>query len=371
MNPIVLWCLIALLAVFAFWLISFRAHNRTAQNIAADPIEHFKKQLQDLEQDESRGIITPESARSARLEIERRILRVAAKEHDPALVAENSKTVFLGIACGVVAAAFGIYAYLGSPGVEAAPGERISLREAEIQEGGPTFGEAIEKIQQRLQIEPDSIEGLGFLVTLSRSVGDFKETVDALHALTGLQPEETRWRIETLETYLAAGGGSFMPATKLVLDDLLHHAPDHPAGQYYLGLVRLEDGDKEGAKAIWTALADRSSPDAPWMPTLNSRLAELGINPPKLSGDQVAAVNDMSPEERAAFIESMMDRLKARLEETPNDPAGWLMLARSQAATGDKAAATATLQQALRILPAERTADIKAFLDNLAENGNP
>ncbi len=42
----------------------------------------------------------------------------------------------------------------------------------------------------------------------------------------------------------------------------------------------------------------------------------------------------LPPEERAAAIEGMVEGLAARLEAAPNDPDGWRMLARSQAALG-------------------------------------
>ncbi|MEO1013640.1 MAG: c-type cytochrome biogenesis protein CcmI [Pseudomonadota bacterium] len=47
-----------------------------------------------------------------------------------------------------------------------------------------------------------------------------------------------------------------------------------------------------------------------------------------------ADIAALPPEERAAAIEGMVDGLAARLEAEPNNPDGWRMLARSQAALG-------------------------------------
>src|SRR3546814_14211377 len=67
---------------------------------------------------------------------------------------------------------------------------------------------------------------------------------------------------------------------------------------------------------------------------------ELCIAPPTIArpeepgprgptaGD-VEAAQDMTPEEREAFIRSMVDQLAARLEAEPADPDGWLRLARA------------------------------------------
>ncbi|GJL95681.1 MAG: hypothetical protein DHS20C05_20860 [Hyphococcus sp.] len=46
-------------------------------------------------------------------------------------------------------------------------------------------------------------------------------------------------------------------------------------------------------------------------------------------------INDMSPEDRAAMIETMVEGLAARLEESPDDLEGWLMLARSYGVQGE------------------------------------
>ncbi|MEO0400591.1 MAG: c-type cytochrome biogenesis protein CcmI [Pseudomonadota bacterium] len=50
--------------------------------------------------------------------------------------------------------------------------------------------------------------------------------------------------------------------------------------------------------------------------------------------DPGAAIASMDPAERSAAIGAMVDGLAARLADAPDDPAGWRMLARSQAVLG-------------------------------------
>jgi cytochrome c-type biogenesis protein CcmH len=146
--------------------------------------------------------------------------------------------------------------------------------------------------------------------------------------------------------------------------------PDHPAGQFYVGLAQLQGGNEAGAKAVWLALADRSAEDAPWMPLVRRQLAALGVTPPNLSSEDLNAVNSMTTEEREIFIQSMMQRLEDRLESSPNDPDGWAMLARSQLAMGDKNAAIETLKRGISSVSGEKSADLQAFLDNLLTNSD-
>src|SRR3546814_20088179 len=57
----------------------------------------------------------------------------------------------------------------------------------------------------------------------------------------------------------------------------------------------------------------------------------------------------MTPEERQAFIRTMVDQLAARLEAEPADPDGWLRLARSYLVLveADKARAALALAEGL------------------------
>jgi len=67
-------------------------------------------------------------------------------------------------------------------------------------------------------------------------------------------------------------------------------------------------------------------------------------------------VADMSPEERQAFIESMVSRLADRLEENPGDAEGWLRLGRAYRVLGRPGEARQAFENALAA-SAERRAD--------------
>ncbi len=263
---------------------------------AADPIALYKKQLADLKVDTETGVLEAEAAEAARLEIERRILRVsttveAAQSQDNIL----APAVLAGF---VVATAFGIYHFVGTPDLPAAPGQLVTVQQALVEEGGPSFAEAISQIERHLADNPDDRKGWEVLAKSARAVGDHSRAATAFGKLAALNEGAIVWRAQELESYIAMGAGQVSPAAKLVLQRLLADAPEHPAGHYYMGLARLQAGDDAGAKAVWVALADRSASNAPWMPVLNQRLAELGVNPPKLSDEQISAVADMSAEDR-------------------------------------------------------------------------
>jgi len=63
------------------------------------------------------------------------------------------------------------------------------------------------------------------------------------------------------------------------------------------------------------------------------------------------AAGEMSPEDRMAFIQSMVNRLAEKLEENPNDRTGWERLIRAYEVLGDTEKAEAAKAR-LEVLPA-------------------
>jgi cytochrome c-type biogenesis protein CcmH len=344
--------------------------RRTANSL--DPVGHYRAQLSEIDVDEANGSLDAESARAARLEIQRRILKVASDETGQINHAGEQLPLKFSamLAACVLIAAFALYYMMGNPTVPAAIPQSIQQAKQQlVEENGSTLGEAMDEVQAHLAENPLDMRGWEVLGRTARSVKDYATAAEAFGVLAQNSPNDTRWRVDELEAYLAHGHGKITPAARLVLAALLQASPNHPAGQYYLGLARLQAGDADGAKAIWTALSDRSAPDAPWMPVVRSQLSALGVGavggPPKLTKDDMAMVDQMTESERQDFIQSMMQRLEQRLESSPNDPAGWLMLARSQLAMGDKKVAISTLERGIQAVSPENSRDLQAFLDNL------
>jgi len=360
-----IWFLLALTALMvALVLVMGRGRGETV-----DPLDHYRAQLDEITEDEERGVVDAESARAAKLEVERRILKVA-KQKTGVSANAGDKRLPLVLAAVTLVAAFALYGFMGRPTLPAKPGTVVSGLDQRVEEGGPTFGEAIKTIQKHLEGNPADTKAWEVLAKTARSVRDFSTAANAFGQLADLDPMKAQWRAQQLEAMIAMSGGQISPAARLVLGQLIEDFPDHAAGQYYLGLARLQAGDETGAKATWTALADRSAPDAPWMPLLNRQLSSLGVNPPKLTDEQMASVQGMSEEQRQAFIASMMERLEARLESAPDDAEGWMMLARSHLTMGNKQAAIDALNRGLTHVSGEKAAALKAFLDNLRSDPN-
>ncbi len=352
----------------------FLSSTQVRANQPYSPLDHYKGQLNELENDIQSGVIDGESAVPARLEIERRILRAAAFDttSDHSIVADldgvsSDQGLLLSpvaLGAGVLVMIFSviIYSLKGSPSLESSPGVRIQRGAEHIIEGGPTINQAIKQIQKRLKENPADAKGYEILGRTAGSIGEYSISANAYMSLIALQPQEPRWQIQALETMLSMSGGAFAPASKMMLSRLLENTPDHPAGQFYLGVMYARGGNFDQARGIWTALKARSAPNAPWLSDLNNQLANLPrqlnqkFSMPQLTQEQIQEVEAMPAQERGAFLESMVMRLEEKVQQNPNDLEGWLMLIRSFHARGQLDKARESSEKALAVFSGNQKA---------------
>jgi len=154
--------------------------------------------------------------------------------------------------------------------------------------------------------------------------GNHAGAFDAYEAASALAPGRVEGWLAQGEALVAAENGEISPAAMLTFARAERLSPGNPVSQYYSGLERLQQGDAAAAQAIWQSLKARSRPTAPWMPQLERGLIAAAR----------ALGQDSAPQIGQEQIAGMVAGLAARLEEEPDDPQGWLMLARSYLVLG-------------------------------------
>ncbi len=78
---------------------------------------------------------------------------------------------------------------------------------------------------------------------------------------------------------------------------------------------------------------------------------EGGSTAPGPTAQDMAAAQNMSPEDRLAMIRSMVARLADRLKSEPNDLDGWLRLGRAYGVLGQRDDAIDAYEHADKLLP--------------------
>ncbi|HEV2302751.1 MAG TPA: c-type cytochrome biogenesis protein CcmI [Stellaceae bacterium] len=350
------------LLVLALLLRPLVRRGAAAADDRASVVAVFRRQLADLDAELALGTVSAEEAAAARTEITRHLLAAAEREGRqtslaPGSIAEMSWRVGAAVAIAAVvpAAAFLLYLAVGAPAaLETAAGN--AQAETSGAHAGGSLAAATDELASKLARDPEHPRGWILLARSSASLGRFAAARKAYQRAIRMRPEDTELHAELGEVLVLEAHGAVTPAATAEFAK----SPGDPRARYYLAEAAAQRGDAAGAERALAALLAEAPADAPWRAVVAKRLAAIKAQggaagapsaaPPAASpgpsAAMVAAAQQMTPPQRQAMIEGMVARLAARLEAQPQDPPGWLMLARSYRTLGRNADALAALKNA-------------------------
>ena len=361
--------------IFCWLLVALMLAYIRRQQRGAGPMQ-YDEDLQDqidqlmlaratLDEDHQTGQLSDSDFAATCLDIDRRLLGLSqqvAQASASSLKDQTLTRLAVGLAIILPLGAALIYATLGRPDLRDNP---LVDRAAEIASRSENITTTIENLAQNLAqaqaatvATPDDIESWLKLAEAAASVNDSATEIRALRMarqLTNDDPSVLSLLAEALSR--AADGQVTVPARDLI-DTVLATDPDEPRALFLSGLAAFQDGDNQAAVTRWQRLLSISTADAPWLPTVLANIAQAaeagGIALPPANGpdaDSIAAAADMTANDRQAMILSMVESLRDRLDETPDDTEGWLRLARAYDVLGDRAAAFTALARATESAP--------------------
>ncbi len=364
----VFWACFAVLAavalVAATWPL-WRAPKKTA---GADRLTVYRRQLAEIEMEAARGLLDEKSAAAAKLEVERRILRVADTD------AEQSdrvpKGLIVGAAVAAVAFAAGLYQIIGAPYLPGVPRDNPGAEIVESESGeSATMSSLVDRLLSYLNDNPEAMEGWGHLRRATTALNRNADMSQALERAVAARPQNMDLRMLYAESLIVMGEGQIGPAARLALDQAAAIDPTYPALRYYQGLTAMQDDNPVEAERIWKALLAEAPADVPWRDQLTARIAQAeqaqGKAPTGVDGDAAAAIAAMSSEDQEAVIRGMVENLAARMEQTPDDLMGWLRLARAYEVLGQPGEAITALDKAAAA--AAKAGDVTASKEIAAE----
>jgi cytochrome c-type biogenesis protein CcmH len=373
----VTWLVIVALTAVAAAALLFplmRRQGAEASRAAYDR-EVYRDQLAELERDKTRGIISETEAKSARAEIARRMLATERDDEigEPPPRGARSFAMVAAVAAPILAVA--LYVATGSPEI---PGMPLAARHAGESEGTAARSELTERIAtlaQRLQQNPDDLEGWLLLARSLTALERHAEAATAWRQVMRLSGNDAEHAGELAESLVQSANGVVTPEARTALERVRAAQPFDPRALFYLGLAEAQAGNAAAALQLWTDLIAVSPENAPWLATVRARIrqtaAEARIDPatikPSAAAAQIAeaapraprgpsaadveAMQRMSPEERQQAIRGMVEGLAARLEAQPNDPEGWRRLGRAWRTLGERDKAKAASAKAAELMP--------------------
>jgi cytochrome c-type biogenesis protein CcmH len=330
---------------------------------SAHQLEVYRDQLAELARDEARGLIGSAEAAAARLEIERRILRVAEEPAAP-VEAPGGRAIAAVLAVAVPLLATGVYLVVGSPTL---PDRPLAARSTDPGGGDrPDIGAMVARLEQRLQAHPDDVDGW-LMLGRSRSVLDEHGLAAiAFRKALELRPDDPEALGGLAESLIAQAGGLVGAEPRQLLERLDGRVPGDPRAGYYLGLAAAQAGDRAAAAEYWRRLLAGAPRDVPWREPVVAAIREAGASlgidvasvldgEPGAAADpraaEAARIAALPPEQQQARIREMVDGLAARLEADGGTVEEWSRLAQARLVLGDRAAAAAAWDRALAEKP--------------------
>lgn len=239
----------------------------------------------------------------------------------------------------------------------------------------PDMAQIIRQLEDRLKQDPESVEGWRLLGLSYAGEGRYADAVSAYERVTALEPGKAEhWSSLGEAILLADKSDGLSPEAISAFERANAIDGNDPRGRFFLGMVKVDKGDAEGAITDWITLLKDNPHDAPWAGSVRQKIAEVaaanGIEvaerlaalpaPAGPSQAQIQAAAEMTPAQQEAMARQMVESLAARLRTNPKDPQGWLQLMRARMVLGDAAGATQALGDA-RTAYAGDTAQQAAF----------
>jgi len=385
------WLAAGALSALAIGLLLWPLLRRPAETAPrqAYDLGVYRDQLAEVAREAAEGSLGAEPAAAARVEIERRLLATAETGADAPNGPEGPRTIdravtwslAVAICFAIPLAAIGLYLLLGNPGLPSLPFAERPAPEAPAESVAGGDMEALTAgLAARLAEAPDDRDGWLLLGRSYAQIEQFGAAAEAYRRALDRGFDDAEVQSALGEMLAAQAGGTIGPEARNAFAAALAQDPQNPRARYYAGLVLAQDGRAQDAIDIWLGLLRQSTAEAPWRPVVAQQIQEaaasLGIEAPEIpvapapvapdpatpdplgSGTaqggarpgpdaaDVEAAGQMSAEDRAAFIRSMVARLAERLEAEPGDFQGWLRLARAYGVLGEAAQARDALSRA-------------------------
>jgi cytochrome c-type biogenesis protein CcmH len=292
-----------------------------------------RDQLQALEGDLARGVISQQDFETTRDELQLRLLddteSFESTQSKQTTGFWSSKRTAGAVGLSLPVLALGIYLQLGTPAA-INPVAQNTVDEQQIKQ-------MIDTLAAKLKANPDDPKGWAMLARSYKVVGRLEDSKQAFEKSGDFVKTDPDLLVDHAELLGVMAGNNLAGQPKQMLDDALRLNPDHPMGLMLAGIAAYQTTDYKNAVSRWEKLLSLMPPDSPDVQEIQANIADArakgGLAPGesnKLPPVPAGAAAGMTPEK----INEMVDRLAARLKDNPDDLAGWARLARAYKVQG-------------------------------------
>lgn len=342
---------------------------RPAVAAAENPdVAIYKAQLAELDRDIARGLLSEDEAEQARTEVARRLL--AASKVDVATGKSGvSRGLAGGLAMATLAIAFGTYWTIGAPGYPDVPlAERIAQgddmranrpSQAALEAAAPEtpaldvpqdYLDAVAELRNVAPARPDDLQAWELLARHEAELRNFaaaKTAQERVVAIKGADSDLEDQRL-LLDLMVTAANGIVSPEAEALARQILEADGENPAARFYLGALFDQTDRPDIAVRFWRDMAENGDPATFHVARARDLIenaafrAGLEYTLPEVRGPSaadIAAAQDLTPEEQAQMISGMVSALSDRLATEGGTSRDWARLITALAVLGDETGA--------------------------------
>jgi cytochrome c-type biogenesis protein CcmH len=262
----------------------------------------FRQQMDELDADLAAGNLEQDQYDAARRDLEKELL-LDIDERSAATPAaqREGRWAALVLPAAVPALAVVLYLAVGDQGaierLQAAPVQANNAHQAAGQPL-PDMEVLVQRLAQRLQEDPDNLEGWVMLARSYLAMGRDQRALEAYENARRLAPDDTTLLLGYAEA-LAKTQNSLQGRPAELIASVLEIEPGNPNGLWMMGLAEFQGGDATQALVHWTRLQALLPPGGEDVATLEKYLEQArqagGTAPASAPAPAIAAATPEQP----------------------------------------------------------------------------
>jgi len=241
----------------------------------------YRDQLDEIDREVARGLISSAEAINAKAEVERRLLRNNATDDSrrfTPLPNGLNKAVLGFSATAIIAGSFGLYFFLGVPGM---PDFALADRGQELERAqqNQQIEKMVNRLAQRLKEEPNDANGWAMLGRSYKVLGEMVKSRDAYEKAYRLEPANNTYALDFIESQMFETQGKASLESKELIARILEQDPENFKARFYHAIILAAAPETlNEAVSIWKNLLKESPKDAPWVPFLEKQIEENSLS---------------------------------------------------------------------------------------------
>ncbi|MEA1941717.1 MAG: c-type cytochrome biogenesis protein CcmI [Pseudomonadota bacterium] len=273
-----IWILIALIASLVALALVLPVMRR-APEAAASGLTVFSGQLEELRRDADLGLIEPEDARAAELDIRRRAKaaeNLQPEDGDSGTPSPRLRLAIIAASTLSVMAAVLIYMQIGSPHLTGQPPVPASQMPEDMQ----AVLDEVDALAADLMANPDNPRGWAVLGQAYVTLGRYQEAAVAFENAIDRVPDSAFLFASLGQAYLFAADGDMTPPAREAFARALDIDPQDVRARFFMAEALWQDGEREAALAAWQRMLDEAPDDAGYTQMVEARMAEARNSEP-------------------------------------------------------------------------------------------